>query len=123
MPYTVINQTQDYVHIRIQDLFSVKDLLALQDLALTDLQNSNGFCVLIELRDFAGWSHEPEWENTAFLPANDSQVTRIAFVGDERWRDDVFMFTGQPMRSNEIAFFTSDQWIQAEAWLNQDLAG
>lgn len=123
MPYTVINQTQDHIHIRIQGLFSVKDLLALQDLALTELQNSNGFRVLIELRDFAGWSHEPEWENTAFLPANGNQCSRIAFVGDARWRDDVFMFTGQPMRSDEIAFFTSDQWDQAEAWLNQDVAG
>jgi len=123
MPYTIVKQTQDYGHIRIQGLFSVKDLLALQDLAVTELQNSNCFRVLVELRDFAGWSHEPEWENSEFLPANDNQISRIAFVGDERWQDDVFMFTGQPMRSDEIAFFTSDQWDQAEAWLKQGVAG
>ena len=120
MPYTVIDKTPNYSHIQIQGVFSVQDLLALQASARADLEQSHCFRVLVELQDFNGWSHEPDWENTGFLPVSENQFSRIAFVGDSSWQDDVFMFTGQPMRTHQIAFFTPDQFEQAKAWLTRD---
>jgi len=119
MPYTLINQTEDYNHIRIQGLISVPDFLALQDMARTGMQSYQGVRVLIELNDFTGWSHESAWEETEFLTADQNHFMRLAFVGDARWRDDVLLFIGQPMRTEQIAFFTPDQFSEAEAWLKQ----
>jgi len=121
MPYTVVNQTHGYAHIRIHGVFSVQDLLALQGLASNSFGKDRYFRILIELVDFKGWSHQVEWENTEFLPTTENQAPRLAFVGDERWRHEVFMFTGQPMRAEQIAFFSPEQFEHAEAWLKQDI--
>jgi hypothetical protein len=31
-------------------------------------------------------------------------VSRLAFFGDEKWKDEIFLFTGRPMRQMAIEF-------------------
>jgi len=32
-------------------------------------------------------------------------VSKLTFVGDENWKDEIFLFTGRPMRQMAIEFF------------------
>jgi hypothetical protein len=63
---------------------------------------------------------ETGWENTSFLEENEEGISKLAFVGDEKWKVEVFMFTGQPMREIAIEFFPKDQFEQAKAWLSDE---
>ena len=47
-------------------------------------------------------------------------VSKLAFVGDENWKDEIFLFTGRPMRQMAIVFFPKDQVDQAQAWLSEE---
>jgi len=49
------------------------------------------------------------------------KTSRLAFVGDEKWKDEIFLFTGRPMRQIAIEFFTQDQFDQAQAWLSEEI--
>jgi hypothetical protein len=59
--------------------------------------------------------------DTAFLDNDGEGVSRLAFVGDEKWKDEIFLFTGRPMRQMAIEFFTQDQFGQAQAWLSEEI--
>jgi hypothetical protein len=43
------------------------------------------------------------------LEENGEGISKIAFIGDEKWKVEAFMFTGKPMRQTAIEFFTQDQ--------------
>ena len=66
--------------------------------------------MLVELEGFEGWRKETGWEDTSFLEENGEGVSKLAFVGDEKWKDEAFMFTGKPMRQMAIEFFPRDQF-------------
>lgn len=120
MPYTIINTSADLNWFKISGQLTVLDLLALQVMGQEDLQQPNRLRTLIQLENFEGWSHEPGWENTSFMADQDDKTSRIAIVGDEKWKDEIFMFIGYPMRTIDIAFFPATQLNEAQAWLARD---
>ncbi|MGZ8881595.1 MAG: STAS/SEC14 domain-containing protein [Methylosarcina sp.] len=52
-----------------------------------------------------------------FLPKNRSRISKIALVGDAKWKEDIFMFMGQQMLKTAIEFFPLSQLAKAKAWL------
>jgi hypothetical protein len=69
---------------------------------------------------FQGRSNETGWEDTTFLEENGEGMSKLAFVGDGKWKDETFMFIGKPMRQMSIEFFPQDQFDQAQAWLSEE---
>lgn len=120
MPYTIVKQTPDLDWIKINGRLTVLDLLAIQVSGQENQQPANRLRTLIQLEEFEGWSNEPGWENTTFIPDQDNEMTRIAIVGDEKWKDEIFMFIGYPMRPIDIVFFPETQLNEAQIWLNRD---
>lgn len=120
MPYSIVKQTSDLNWIKICGQLTILDLLAIQVLDQESPQQSARLQTLIELENFEGWSNEPGWESTSFLPDQDHENYRIAIVGDEKWKDEVFMFIGYPMRDIDIAFFPPTQLSEAQAWFSRD---
>jgi len=106
------------VWVKLIGKLTVSDFQELQALARSSLEKSGQFRALIELEDFQGWSKETGWENSVFLDDDEGSLSRLAFVGDEKWKVEVFMFTGKPMREIAIEFFPKDQIDQAKAWLS-----
>ncbi|MGR8941075.1 MAG: hypothetical protein ACU83V_04685 [Gammaproteobacteria bacterium] len=43
-------------------------------------------------------------------------------VGDEKWKDDVFIYIGKQMRKTAIEFFPTYQLAQVKAWLSENNA-
>ena len=106
--------------VKLIGKLTVRDFQELQALARLSLEQFGQFRVLVELEDFQGWSKETGWENSFFLEENEEGISKLAFVGDEKWKVEIFMFTGKPMRQTAIEFFPQDQFDQAQAWLSDE---
>ena len=120
MPYQLINEFNRTNWVKLIGKLTIRDFQELQSLARLSLERFGQFRVLIELEDFQGWSKETGWENTSFLEENGEDISKLAFVGEEKWKVEVFMFTGKPMRQMAIEFFPQDQLDQAQAWLAEE---
>jgi hypothetical protein len=120
MSYQLIKEFNRVVWVKLVGKLTVSDFLELQALARSSLEKFGQFRALIELEDFQGWSKETGWENSVFLEDNEGSLSRLAFVGDEKWKIEIFMFTGKPMRDIAIEFFQKDQFDQAQAWLSDE---
>lgn len=120
MSYQLIKEFNRINWIKLIGKLTVSDFQQLQTLARLSLEQFGQFRVLIELEDFQGWSKETGWENSFFLAEDGEGISKIAFVGDEKWQVEILMFTGKPMRETEIEFFPQDQLDQALAWLSVD---
>ena len=119
MSYQLIKEFNRNNWVKLIGKLTVSDFEELQSLARLSLEQFGQFLVLIELEDFQGWSNESGWENTSFLEENGEGISKLAFVGDEKWKDEIFLFTGKPMRRIAIEFFPQDQFDQAQAWLSE----
>ena len=118
MSYQLIKEFNRNNWVKLIGKLTVSDFQELQALARLSMERFGQFSVLVELEDFQGWSKETGWENTFFLEENGEGISKLAFVGDERWKVEIYMFTGKPMRQTAIEFFTQDQFDQAQAWLS-----
>jgi len=122
MSYNIIQQSAEMSWVRLSGKLTVRDFLELQALTRESLAQFGRFLTLIELEDFQGWSKEPGgWEQTSMLMENKDLTSKIAFVGDDKWKDDVFMFTGKPMRITAIEFFPQDRIEEALSWLSETI--
>ncbi len=120
MSYQLIKELNQNNWVKLIGKLTVHDFQELQDLARSSLEKFGQFRALIELEDFQGWSNESGWENTSFLEENGEDISKLAFVGEEKWKVDILMFTGGPMRKTAIEFFPKDQLEQAQAWLSKE---
>lgn len=117
MSYQLIKKHERDHWVKLSGRLTVRDFQELQALAGSSLEHFGQFRVLVELENFQGWSNESGWENTPFLEDDGGSHSKLAFVGDEKWKDEIFLFTGKPMRQIAIEFFPKDQLDQAQAWL------
>jgi hypothetical protein len=53
-----------------------------------------------------------------FYMKHGDAITRIAIVGDERWRDLAMMFASADLRKAPVEFFPENAMAQARAWLS-----
>lgn len=120
MSYQLIKEFNRNNWVKLVGKLTVSDFQELQALAKLSLEQFGQVRLLVELEDFQGWSKEAGWENSFFLEENGEGISKLAFVGDEKWKDEIFMFTGKPMRQTEIEFFPQNQLDQALAWLSVD---
>lgn len=72
---------------------------------------------LILTENFEGWERAEGWGDWSFAERNDAYIEKIAVVGDEKWRDSVFAFTGKGFRPVAIEYFDAGQEIKARQWL------
>jgi hypothetical protein len=120
MSYQLIKEFNRNNWVKLIGKLTVRDFQELQTLARLSLEQFGQVRILVELEDFQGWSKETGWENTSFLEENEEGISKLAFVGDEKWKVEIFMFTGKPMRHTAIEYFSQDHFDQAQAWLCED---
>lgn len=117
MTFQLVKTLDSENWIKLGDKLTVSEFQKLQSMAQLSLEWFGQFRVLIELDSFHGWSREPEWEHSIFLMEDGNRISKIAIVGDEKWKDDVFLFMGKQMRKTAIEFFPQYQLAKAKAWL------
>jgi hypothetical protein len=120
MSYQLIKEFNRNNWVKLIGKLTVRDFQEIQALGRLSLEQFGQFRVLVALEDFQGWSKETGWENSSFLDESGDGISKLAFVGDEKWKTEIFMFTGKPMRQMAIEFFPQDQFDQAQAWLSEE---
>ncbi len=108
---------EDVVRIRISGQMCVADLRRVHETCIA-LMNKGGILkLLIMFENFQGWEHSSAWEQTDFMPDQGGQIRKLAFVGDEQWREKACAFVGKGLRTFEIEYFLSSALAEAERWL------
>ena len=115
MPVDASEEGSDLVRITLKGRMAPADHAALLYFVTKAITRAGHVRLLVVLDGFDGWTGGEEWNDDALRLANDAPVAKMAVVGEERWKDDVFAFVSQPFRETPIEWFTSEP--PARAWL------
>ncbi len=72
--------------------------------------------LLCLLDDFEGFGKKVG-SNLSFYVKHGDQITRIAIVGKERWRNQSMMFAVAGLRKAPVQFFLDTDLVKAREWL------
>jgi hypothetical protein len=76
--------------------------------------------MLIILHNFEGWEKHSGWGDSSFTERNDQYVSKMAFVGEHKWQDQVMTFSLQGLRPVSMEYFISGTEDAARRWLLED---
>ena len=105
------------VYARISGVMRIADLQALQSAGMDVLKQGIKARLLVTLQDFQGWEKGEDWGDVGFQISHGKDIERMAFVGEEKWKDDVFAFVGKGLRSTQIEFFSPSALKEADSWI------
>jgi hypothetical protein len=75
--------------------------------------------VLVMLNQFAGWNATAPLNDPQVWLSDDEGVTRLAVVGDRKWRSTILTMVAQPVRNLPIEYFETEKaarrWLTAES--------
>lgn len=74
--------------------------------------------ILLEMRDFKGFSIGALWEETKFAFKHFNDIDRIAVVGDSRLEKKIAGFA-KPFTRAEVRYFISEDKEKAKSWLHE----
>lgn len=117
MAYDIIKIEDNVVYIRISGIMQFNDQQALQNLGKRLLTQGEKLRLFITLEGFQGWEKGVDWSDIDFLMTHGNDIGRMAIVGDERWKDQMFAFVGKGLRTTEIELFSPSSLKEADTWL------
>jgi hypothetical protein len=85
------------------------------------IQHAGAVRVLILLEEFAGWKPDASLEHAASWLGDDERISRMAIVGDRKWRQALLTIVAQPVRRIPIEYFDTE--TAARRWLTAHRAG
>lgn len=71
-----------------------------------------------EMRDFEGWKPGALWEDAKLDADLNSEVTKLAMIGEARWQDWLTQLS-KPFAAGELRYFGEDERDAAYAWIRQ----
>jgi hypothetical protein len=74
--------------------------------------------LIVELKDFEGWTAGALWEDTKFAARHFKDIERMAVIGDSRWeKGGTFFF--KPFTAAKVRYFDKNDIEQARKWIHQ----
>ena len=110
-------EADNLVVFRVSGRLRINEFLHVQEEMGTAIADLGRVSVLILLEDFDGWEDAAGWGDVSYLERNDPYIRKMAIVGEEKWRDKIYMFTLKGLRPVPIEYFTPDAQSQARTWL------
>ena len=74
--------------------------------------------MLIELRDFKGWSVGAMWEDTKFGLSHFNDIDCLAIVGDKQWEKTMAAFI-KPFTTATVKYFDLGELDAANVWISE----
>lgn len=74
--------------------------------------------MLIQLKDFKGWTVGALWEDTKFGIMHFNDVERLAIVGEKQWEKTMTQFI-KPFTQAEVRYFDMAELSSAQAWISR----
>jgi hypothetical protein len=75
--------------------------------------------LLVELRDFKGFSTGAMWEDAKFGAKHFNDIDRLAVVGDKAWEKAMAAFA-KPFTSAKVRYFDESQISEARQWITEE---
>jgi hypothetical protein len=117
MACEIIRTDGAVLHARISGIMRAADMKFLQAAFMDLIRQSSKVRLLVTLENFQGWEKGADWGDVDFQIAHGNDIEKIAFAGDEKWKDDVFAFVGKGLRTTQIEFFPAASAKDAEIWI------
>jgi len=117
MACEIIKVVDSVVYVRIWDVMRIADMKTLEKVATELIGKGKKIRLLARIENFQGWEKSEEWGDVGFIMSHGNDIVKMAIVGDERWKEDAFIFVGKGMRKTEIEFFPLPLLKNAEVWV------
>ena len=117
MAFTILDATGPIVSMKISGELEKTEVAQIQTAALGAIQRCGKISALFTLDDFRGWKRDENWGDISFMTQHDQDITKIAVVGDEQWRDLVCAFLAKGFRAAAVEYFLPTELVKARAWL------
>ena len=72
--------------------------------------------ILVEMRDFHGWTAGALWQDIKFDAKHFKDIERVAMVGETKWQHGMAVFC-KPFTTAKIRYFDRPAIDQAREWL------
>ena len=117
MAHEIVQIDDALVSVRIHGVMRLADMEAIQSLSGDLIGQGKKPRCLILVEDFQGWDKQDDWNDIGFFVEHGDDIAKMAIVGEERWKDNIYLFVGKGLRKTEIEFFPASARQEAEAWL------
>jgi hypothetical protein len=118
MLFRRVFEPPDLLVATITEMLTSSDQAALVQWVRESIRTAGTVRVLIKLERFAGWSPIGAVDDSRLWLRDDEQVSRMAVVGNAKWKLPMLTMTAQPLRRMAIAFFETE--MAARKWLNAE---
>jgi stage II sporulation SpoAA-like protein len=120
MPITIMDAAGPIVSAKISGELDREEVSRIQAASIEAIQRCGKISALFILDNFRGWKREGDWGDITFMTERDSDIDKIAVVGDEQWRDFVYAFLAKGLRRAAVEYFLTVDLTKARAWLEAD---
>jgi hypothetical protein len=120
MPFTIVDATGRIISVKISGELDRSEVAQIQATALKAIQRCGKISALFVLDGFLGWKREGNWGDISFMTQHDEEISKIAVVGEEQWRDLVCAFLAKGFRTAAIEYFVPTDLAKARIWLEDD---
>ena len=120
MAFTIIDASGPIISAKISGELSKSEVSQMQAAALEAIRRCGKISALFILENFAGWKRDGGWGDITFLTEHDKDISKIAVVGEEKWRDLVYAFLAKGFRQAAVEYFLPAELVNARAWLGTD---
>ena len=120
MPFTIVDGTGPIISVKISGEIDKTEVTRIQAAALGAMQRCGRISALFILDDFRGWKRDGNWGDISFMTEHDQEISKIAVVGDEQWRDLVCAFLAKGFRAAAVEYFVPTDLPKARAWLETE---
>ena len=107
MPFTIVDATGPIITVKISGELEKTEVTQIQAAALRAIQLCGKISALFILDNFRGWKRDGNWGDISFMTQHDQDISKIAVVGDEQWRDLVCAFLAKGFRNAAIEYFVA----------------
>jgi hypothetical protein len=122
MAFTILDSTGPIVSVKISGELDRSEVTQIQAAALKAIQRCGKISALFILDEFRGWKRDGNWGDISFMTQHDEDISKIAVVGEEQWRDMICAFLAKGFRAAAVEYFLPADLAKARAWLRAEKA-
>lgn len=118
MAFTILDGSGPVISAKISGELGRSEVSQMQAAALDAIRRCGTINALFILENFRGWKREPDWGDVTFMTEHDQEITKIAVVGEDEWRDLIYAFLAKGFRQAAVEYFLPGDLAKARAWLS-----
>ena len=117
MPFNITGVSGRIISVTLTGELRLSEVTQLQILTMKAIERVGRIKALLVLKNFQGWSRDGRWADS-LVGKHDKDISKIAVVGDEKWRDLVCAFLGKGFRDAAVEYFLPTEVSKACDWLD-----